>query len=85
MIPIWMRSCGRTFVIAAFGISRCFAQTPTHKNVVVSAEQQTSAEVVHLTNGTLQIIPCAGEIVRITYVLGDTFPDLNNPAVPDSA
>jgi alpha-D-xyloside xylohydrolase len=49
-------------------------------------EQETpSAEVFRLSNGTLRIEPCGGEVVRVTYVTGSSIPDLSNPALADSA
>lgn len=56
-----------------------------HADVVTGAEQKDGAALIRLTNGTLRIKPCEGDIVRVTYVTGETIPDLSNPALADAA
>ena len=96
----WMRveamricSCGvlsRVVVCVASAVSgMCVrgaaAQTPVHADVVLSEEQTAQAERFHLGNGTLRVEPCAGGMARVTYVTGETIPDLGNPVMEDSA
>jgi alpha-D-xyloside xylohydrolase len=62
------------------------AQSPSaHPDVVVGEQQTLGGELIHLTNGTLRIRPCEGEMARVTFVAGPTIPDLSNPAVSDAA
>ncbi len=58
---------------------------PRHPDVVMGERQTASAELFRLTNGTLRVEPCGGEVMRVTYVTGTSIPDLSNPAVGDSA
>ena len=61
------------------------AQPTPHADVVVSEQQVAGAEMLHLTNGTLRIQPCEGEIARVTFVPGSIIPELGNPALPNTA
>jgi alpha-D-xyloside xylohydrolase len=84
-----MRSCGRC-VSMGLGVwvalvGSAGGQAPVHPNVVLSAEQTAHAEMIRLTNGTLRIAPCEGEMARVTYVTGAEIPDLSNPAIADAA
>jgi alpha-D-xyloside xylohydrolase len=84
-----MRSCGQ-YVSMGLGVWVALvvstgAQAPAHANVVLSAEQTAHAEMIRLTNGTLRIAPCDGEMARVTYVTGAEIPDLSNPAIADAA
>jgi alpha-D-xyloside xylohydrolase len=80
-----LRNCRRylqTVVLTcAVGVA---AQQPQQTNVVLGEQQTANEELIHLTNGTLRIKPCEGEIARVTYVTGPTIPDLSNPALSDS-
>ena len=78
----WLRAIALTVVASAVGAA---AQPAPHADVVTGAQQEASAELIHLTTGTLRIRPCEGDIARVTYVPGPTIPDLSNPALPDSA
>jgi alpha-D-xyloside xylohydrolase len=82
----WQR-CRLSAVILAIavGASGAAAQPAPHADVVTGTQQEPGAELIHLTNGTLRIRPCNGEIVRVTYVPGPSIPDLSNPAISDSA
>jgi alpha-D-xyloside xylohydrolase len=73
-----------TLFLLAFAATAA-AQPPKHPDVVISAQQQSNAEVLHLTTGTLRIKPCTAGIVRVTFVTGPEIPDLSNPSLPDSA
>jgi len=61
------------------------AQPPVHPDIVLTAEQHNTAEILHLTNGTLRIQPCTSSIIRITYATTPEIPDLSNPSIPDAA
>lgn len=63
----------------------CAQSAPRHPDEVMTEQQTPSGEVFRLTNGTLRIQPCGGEIVRVTYVAGSSIPSLTNPALADSA
>jgi len=79
----WLQAIAWAMILHFSG---AWAQTAPHHSDVVLAEQHTpSAELFRLTNGTLRIEPCGGEIVRVTYVTGSSIPDLSNPALSDSA
>ena len=78
----WQRAIVWTVIASATG---AYAQPAPHSDVVLSEQQTTDAELFRLTNGTLRIKPCGGEVVRVTFVPGPSVPDLSNPALPDSA
>src|ERR1700691_2230715 len=79
---LWLQAIVWTVIATA---TRTYAQPAPHPDVVLSEQQTTNAELFRLTNGTLRIKPCGGDIVRVTYVPGSSVPDLSNPALPDSA
>src|ERR1700761_8067882 len=62
-----------------------YAQSPTpHPDVVVGEQQTLGGEMLRLTNGTLRIRPCEGEMVRVSFVRETAIPDLSNAAVSDA-
>jgi alpha-D-xyloside xylohydrolase len=73
------------FLAFTVGVVGVIAQPRPHANVVLSEQQEAGAELIHLTNGTLRITACEGEIVHITYIPGSTIPDLNSPVLSSSA
>ncbi|MGC2620032.1 MAG: glycoside hydrolase family 31 protein [Acidobacteriaceae bacterium] len=79
----WLQAFG--WILIAHAVAVQGQHAPPHPNVVLSQWATANAELFRLTNGTLRIEPCAGEIVRVTYVTTPTIPDLSNPALPDSA
>jgi alpha-D-xyloside xylohydrolase len=81
----WNHCIGMMALFCIVGARTAAAQAAPHANVVASEQQTANAEMIHLNNGTLRIEPCDGEIVRVTYVTGDTIPNLSNPVLPDSA
>jgi alpha-D-xyloside xylohydrolase len=78
----WLQAILWTVIASAAGT---YAQPAPHSDVVLSDQQTTDAELFRLTNGTLRIKPCGGDVVRVTFVPGPSVPDLSNPALPDSA
>lgn len=72
-------------VVCAAGAVAAVGQPSAHANVVLSEQQTASAEMIHLSNGTLRIAPCEGEIARVTYVASETIPELSNPSISDAA
>lgn len=49
--------------------------------VVKSIQTEATAALIHLKDGTLRLEPCAENIVRVSYVPGEDFPDLSTPEV----
>lgn len=72
-------------VVVIASAAAAAAQPAPHADVVVNEQQEAGTELIHLTNGTLRVRPCQGEIARITYAPGPAIPDLSNPALPDAA
>lgn len=79
-----LRNCRHYLQTMVLTCAVCAAAQSPHANVVLGEQQTANEELIHLTNGTLRIKPCEGEIARVTYVTGSTIPALSNPAVSDS-
>jgi alpha-D-xyloside xylohydrolase len=79
----WLQAFALAFI--AHGAVVYGQHAPPRPDIVLSEQTTANAELFRLTNGTLRIQPCGGEIVRVTYVTTASVPDLNNPALPDSA
>jgi alpha-D-xyloside xylohydrolase len=76
-----LQAAGLLILASAVGAA---AQPAPHPNVVTGSQQTANAELIHLTNGTLRILPCGDGIARVTYVEGLSIPDLGNPALSDT-
>jgi alpha-D-xyloside xylohydrolase len=79
----WLQAIAWAFiahVAAVYG-----QHAPPHPDIVLSEQTTANAELFRLTNGTLRIQPCGGDVVRVTYVTTPSIPDLSNPALSDSA
>ncbi len=79
---LWLRAVA--YAVIAYGAAACAQQPAPHPDVVLSEQQTSDAELLHLTTGTLRIKPCGGDIVRISFVTVPSVPDLSNPALSDS-
>ena len=53
--------------------------------VVLSADAESSAVLLHLSGGTLRIEPCAANIVRISYAAGNSIPAATTPEILESS
>ena len=53
--------------------------------IVQSATADSSAVLIHLSGGTLRIEPCAANIVRISYAVGNSIPTVSAPEILESA
>jgi len=53
--------------------------------VVQSTDADSSAVLIRLSGGTLRIEPCAANIVRISYAVGNSIPAVSDPEILESA
>src|ERR1700756_2206666 len=62
----------------------CTAEPAPHPDVVVRYEQDATAATVELTDGTLRIMPCEKNMIRITFSAVSPIVDRENPALSKS-
>ena len=74
-----------TILLSLFSLKVIADNPPPHTDVVLGQEQMHAAMMIRLTTGELRIKPCGRGIVRVTFAIGTSIPDLGNPALSDSA
>lgn len=70
-------------LLAGFRVA--VAQGAPHPDVIESLTKEAHSVEFHLTNGTLRIGLCSGNVARVTYFTSAKAPDLANPFVVPGA
>lgn len=74
-------------VVGLIGGERAASALPRENSepVVQSAAAGQSAVLIRMTGGVLRIEPCSGNIVRVSYAVGDVIPAVNDPEILEQA